>query len=46
MNKAMKIYMDFEEELAIGNALAEMGNIYKNGGQLTESLENHIGQET
>ena len=41
VEKAIEVYFLLEEELAMGNALAVLGNIYKNLGQLTEALDNH-----
>ena len=42
LNQSMQIYIDFEEDINIGNALAETGHVYKNNGEYTESLINHL----
>ena len=41
IKKAIDIYEIFEEDLAMANALAEMGLAFKNKGEFSESLECH-----
>ena len=36
--KALEIYTEYEEEFAVGNALAEMGNMYINQGRFSDGL--------